>query len=176
VTTDRTTVGRVSTICLGLWALGGAASCVDSTVSEGTDAGSEAGKPDASGLPEASDGVDSEVASCFIEASNYDTSCSVDSDCAGSVILDSGPLANHISYITFGNYCNAKCICGGGAVNKRAVSQYIADVSKTPWGAGALSSWMQCFCPLPANTCCQSGLCAANDSCLVIEAGAEDGG
>ena len=46
-----------------------------------------------------------EAGTCFIETTNYDQSCSVDSNCVGEVTVDSGPFFNTGLTVTFGRYC-----------------------------------------------------------------------
>src|SRR5208283_2279748 len=66
---------------------------------------------------------------CFISASNYDQSCAVDSDCVA--VIAGSALAPAV-VVQFDNYCTqGLCICGGDAINKDAVPQYIGDLSKT---------------------------------------------
>jgi hypothetical protein len=58
---------------------------------------------------------------CFISASNYDQSCTVDTDCA---------------IVSSGNYCAThRCLCGGSAINVGALAQFNADVAKEPVSA-----------------------------------------
>jgi hypothetical protein len=52
---------------------------------------------------------------------------------------------------------------GPGAINQKAVSQYVADVSKTPLGTGAVLL-ASCYCDVTEILCCQSGLCS--DQCI----------
>jgi hypothetical protein len=93
----------------------------------------------------------SEAGSCFIKASNYDQSCSVDSDCTG--VAGKFPIQS-------GNYCQTICLCGGDSINKKAIAQYVQDVSMTPAGAGAVSSL--CFCGMIAQPCCKNGTCTTS--------------
>jgi hypothetical protein len=87
----------------------------------------------------------------MISASDYDQSCTVDTDC---------------QQVGSGNYCqNTYCICGGSAINKAAVAQFELDVSETPLGSGALGT-MVCSCPAEIVPCCRSGKCQADDACL----------
>ena len=56
---------------------------------------------------------------CTISASNYDQSCSVDSDC--------------INYtknfaVAFGDWCSLQCECPTDAINRSAAAQYDEDV------------------------------------------------
>jgi hypothetical protein len=132
--------------------------------------GSEASVPDASvvevGGREASVLVGSDAAACFIEATNYDQSCSVDSDCVGT--------GNGYS-IQSGNYCQPMCIdCGRETINKKSLAQYMADVSKTPLGSGAFPQEAECGCPLILAPCCMGGHCTPGDQCpeiMFVDAG-----
>jgi hypothetical protein len=110
----------------------------------------EAGGPGASG-PEAGAALGPDAAACFIEATNYDQSCSVDSDCVGT--------GNGYS-IQSGNYCQSMCVnCGRETINRLALAQYQADVAKTPVGSGAIPQ-EQCSCVMISPPCCANGLCA----------------
>jgi hypothetical protein len=88
---------------------------------------------------------------CMIQASNYDQSCAVDSDCV---------------MVTSGDYCDAgtptahECFCGGSAINVDAQPQFSADVAKTPIGSGAVQIPGPCGCPPQLRTCCQAGKCS----------------
>lgn len=85
---------------------------------------------------------------CAIEASNYDLSCSVDSDCVGNAGLFA---------VQFGNYCQSGCMCGGDAINKTSVAQYVHDV--TPLTA----SMAGCFCPfVNTDACCANNRCTTS--------------
>jgi hypothetical protein len=180
---------RASALIVHLYLAAGAliAACGGSTrVSGSADtSATEAGVGPETSLVDSRAETDSETnvaaldgAACFIEASNYDQSCSVDSDCVASIpgidVFDVRGL-----FIVFGNYCSAT-MCencqGQGVINRSAVAQYAADVSGTPLGSGAIPS-VPCFCALPPPVCCQNGLCVANNSCLgAIDAGPSDAG
>lgn len=123
----------------------------------GREAGSsEVDVPEASAPSEAASEEDG--AACFILASNYDQSCAVDSDCIGTA----GEFA-----VQFGNYCTKMCTCGGDAINKASASQYVADVSRTPLGSGALGQ-VVCSCGFEVPPCCQSGRCV--EACPTVSA------
>jgi hypothetical protein len=107
-----------------------------------------------------------DVAACtdanveLIQASNYDQTCSVDTDCVA---------------IAVGNACYP-CIvlCGtGGAINRNALSSYQSDISKTI-GAGETSG-VQCGCPGGGLPCCRGGTCQVDFQCSsrIADAGAE---
>jgi hypothetical protein len=140
---------RVFRLCFRIGAWGGVAACGGATHLSG---GGDADTPDA-----AISDTDSEAAACFIDTSNYGQSCSVDSDCVGMVNAPQGRLQ-----VQSGNYCKPMCICGGEAINRQSIAQYVTDVSKTPLGSGSIPN-PDCFCPLGAAACCQNGLCA--DGC-----------
>ncbi len=84
----------------------------------------------------------------LIEASNYDQTCTADSDCVA---------------VGEGNFCYAGSLnCqNSAAINKRSYAQYQADVAKTR-GAGcyAPGSCGEVFGP-----CCQSGACQMGSQC-----------
>jgi hypothetical protein len=87
---------------------------------------------------------------CTISASSYDQSCNVDSDCVG--------MAGRFA-VQFGNfYCQSGCICGGDAINKTSVAQYVQDVSMTPLAASMAS----CFCPEVLGPCCANNRCTTS--------------
>jgi hypothetical protein len=111
-------------------------------------------------------GVGLDGAACAIQASNYDQSCSTDSDC----VAVAGNLA-----VQFGNYCEEQCLCGGDAINRTAVTKYIADVSGTPFGSGTLPLDGGCNCGHFSGPCCQAGKCAAGQICQSVpDAGSAD--
>jgi hypothetical protein len=87
--------------------------------------------------------VDVDSGACVILASNYDQSCSVDSDCA---------------MVSSGNYCVGGCFCGGSAINVGASARFAADVARAqvgvPPGPG-------CGCGAEFGPCCIAGKCQA---------------
>ncbi len=88
-----------------------------------------------------------ESPACMISASNYDQSCTADSDC---------------TLVSQGNYCDGKsCQCLNGAVNAGAVPRYAADIGKTPVGSGAVVA-LVCPCIPPIGPCCRSGACTTD--------------
>jgi hypothetical protein len=95
-------------------------------------------------------------ASCFIDRASYDQSCASDSDCIAQVTL---PNMESLR-VQYGNFCQNQgvCFCGGGAVGRMSVAQYIADVSKTPIGSGELPI-IACSCATSPPTTCQNGTC-----------------
>lgn len=98
-----------------------------------------------------------DAAVCFIEAANYDRSCSTDTDCVDRVAVPGQP---EDFFIQFGNYCTSICVyCGGnGTISKNAVAQYVADVSKTPLGLGEVSVGI-CSCKAVLAPKCMNGSC-----------------
>ncbi len=116
------------------------------------DAGVAPGPADASpGVPPldavAEAGPDIDAAGCVLAASNYNQSCTVDTDCVP---------------ISTGNYCDPlTCMCGGvgDVISKNALPQFQADVAKTPIGSGAIQG-ASCGCPLfGLGACCVAGMC-----------------
>lgn len=83
-----------------------------------------------------------DAASCMIEASNYDQSCTVDSDCAT---------------VSSGDYCLPGCFCGGSTINVGALSQWQADVAAAL--AHQSGSVEVCGCPVYGAPCCRQGKC-----------------
>ena len=107
--------------------------------------------------PDGGIGTDFDSALCLINTSNYDQSCSLDSDCIGMFIdLDGG--IGRVIPIQSGNYCTKMCVCGGGAINRTSLAQYASDVLKTPLLSGGIPG-AGCFCPLEVTPCCQQGVC-----------------
>jgi hypothetical protein len=86
---------------------------------------------------------------CTISASNYDQSCSTDTECA---------------MVSSGDYCDSdQCFCGGSAISVGALAQFSADVAKTPIGTGAIPAAF-CGCPLEGPPCCRAGVCTTTCS------------
>jgi hypothetical protein len=81
-----------------------------------------------------------------ISASDYDQSCSVDSDC-----VDVGE----------GNACfPCTVICKVAPISRGALPAYQSDVAET---IGARETeGVSCGCPLEPIPCCRSGLCTAS--------------
>src|SRR5580698_9230225 len=79
-----------------------------------------------------------------ILATNYDQSCTADSDCVAE---------------GFGDPCTECLNCASGAINEKSVPQYGTDVAKAPRGA-------ICFCAFgPAGPCCVDGICQVGREC-----------
>jgi hypothetical protein len=149
-----------------LYALGVALSCGGQ--SESQSLAVEAGLGSDAAYPEGGDGagqyLDGSVdgSACFVEVPNYDQSCAVDSDC---VAVIAGSTLTPVAVIQSGDYCSqGLCICGGEAINKGAVPQYIGDISKTPVGSGAIALG-GCSCGSTSTlACCSAGHCVT-DQC-----------
>ncbi|MCL2450701.1 MAG: hypothetical protein FWD17_17275 [Polyangiaceae bacterium] len=97
-------------------------------------------------------------AACSLSASNYDTSCAVDSDCVDYVTADSG-----VDYpVTFGDFfCSVdRCLCGGGpdAINTSSAAQLLKDIAATPLGS-IPPPFCGCPIPVPRHGCCTQGQC-----------------
>lgn len=101
----------------------------------------------------------------LIQASDYDQSCAVDSDCVEV-------------YVGNACTCDLSCQSKQAAINKAALSQYTADVAKAPRVA--------CGClrpPIPTGgvslPCCVGGSCQFTNQCSnpvpVVDAAAETG-
>ena len=89
-----------------------------------------------------SDGPSCDASPRIIQASSYDQTCTVDTDCAG---------------ITEGNSCNPCSLnCINAAINILALPQYTSD-------NGNLVSSAETLCPSscggPESTCCRGGTC-----------------
>jgi hypothetical protein len=102
-----------------------------------------------------SHGVADDDSKCSIDPSDYDQSCSVDSDCVG--IAGGFPVQS-------GNYCQMLCLCGGGTISRTAIGRYVQDVSETPLGSGAISQGM-CSCGGERLPCCSHGHCSVDVLC-----------
>jgi len=115
---------------------------------------SNGGPTDAAGeAPVQSPG--SEAGTCFLPASDYDQSCTIDSDC---VPINSAE-----------DWCSSsQCACGATeAINVGDEARYMADWSKTPQGSGAAHPL--CLCGLNvAVACCHAGQCTSL-SCVLQE-------
>jgi hypothetical protein len=101
-------------------------------------------------------GADS--ASCMILASNYDQSCTLDTDCTN---------------VHAGDYCSVPplssviCLCAASAINVAALAQFSEDISKTPL-IQAIASRAACGCPSSAPApCCRHGTCQGDPSACI---------
>jgi hypothetical protein len=93
-----------------------------------------------------------------ILASNYDQSCSVDSDCVAIGVGDP-------CYV-----CEVACP-GAAAINQTSLATYMADTARPVGSPGVV-----CNCPLydPSSVCCSAGTCKPH--CLDVPAAAGDAG
>jgi hypothetical protein len=107
-------------------------------------------------------GMVSASAACLIETSSYDQSCSVDSDCVTSV-----RIGDAIFPVESGDYCASLCFCDSEVISANAVTLYVADVSRTPLGSGAIPAGA-CLCAFALPTAlCTNGVCALERSTRV---------
>jgi hypothetical protein len=85
----------------------------------------------------------------IVQASSFDQSCKVDSDCVG---------------VGEGDVCYPCVVgCPNAAINVSAMGQYNSVVSsKAPSNNGAPTL---CDCPLIVNPCCRDGICHADLEC-----------
>jgi hypothetical protein len=97
---------------------------------------------------DAATNVDTVAPSCFVAASDYDQSCSADSDCVR---------------VDFGNYCQWICRCGGDAINIDSLSQFTADTAMTPLAQGSIPG--VCSCGSIFGPCCRGGQCTTGTAC-----------
>jgi hypothetical protein len=119
---------------------------------ESGDAAREGEAGSTEGGPETPDG-----AFCAVEPSNYDESCSTDSDCAPA---------------DFGDYCGHICQCGPNAIGRASLAQDKADMARTPFGSGAFLG-IGCSCAgvgLPG-PCCRQGHCIGKQAAVTPDAG-----
>lgn len=92
-----------------------------------------------------------DAAACFILPSDYDTSCTVDSDC---VAVQYEP-----------NWCVSECMCGGGTINRNSATQYEQATAATPLGSGAIAP-AECGCTaFSGGPCCAQGQCTFGGPC-----------
>jgi len=105
-------------------------------------------------------------AACLIQASSYDQSCSVSSDCIAQV--GNWP-------VQFGDYCQPLCLCGGDSINRTSATQYENSILATPIGSGEIAPQM-CSCQDMNPPCCLMGQCAI-EGCPadIVEGGMSDG-
>jgi hypothetical protein len=103
-------------------------------------------------------------AACFIDPSNYDRSCSTDSDCTEFIPGVAPYLGLGGLPVQAGDYCVSMCLCRSEPISSKGAVRYWADVSKTPLGSGALPPQF-CGCPASSAPCCHNGTCV-NNLCL----------
>jgi hypothetical protein len=87
-----------------------------------------------------------------IDVSDYDTSCTQDSDCIA---------------ITAGTLCTGACLCGGATINKSAEAQYEAAIASISSGGCPCASG-----PIPQ---CQGGTCTLCDGPYKCTSGVDAG-
>ena len=83
----------------------------------------------------------------FIDASTYDQSCQIDSDCVG---------------VAVGDFCHPNAGCPNAAINQALLAQYQADIAKT-YGGGSCTALSSCL--LTIGPCCRHGVCQMNTGC-----------
>jgi hypothetical protein len=111
--------------------------CIDHVCIEG-----QAGESQSCGDPDAQ----------VIQASNYDQSCTTDSDCVA---------------VGEGSFCYPGAgRCPSAAIRKSALSQYQADVSKT-WAVACIAIGS---CTNSVGPCCRAGTCRMNEGCVASPA------
>jgi hypothetical protein len=129
---------------------------------------------DASASTDAEGGTDDGIASCVIQTSHYEQSCVVDTDCVTEVDYPYAGLGPGPLVVQSGDYCGSLCLCQGDVIARSSVAQYVADVRRTPVGAGAVSPQI-CNCSRFYYPCCLSGRCVG--ACYAEELdGGVDGG
>jgi hypothetical protein len=100
-----------------------------------------------------------DAAACVIDASQYDHSCTVDSDCV--VTVGTFP---HAFSVSSGNFCDPQCSCDLDVINQTAATQYLSAISQTPLGSGGITM-QSCGCPEHPQSCCLNGQCAFSSQC-----------
>jgi hypothetical protein len=144
-------------IVCGMAVLAAAAGCSSSSDQNAADGAAEMPadaptdvSPEASGAAACTDG-----GVRLIPASDYDQSCTVNSECAA---------------VGVGNACDpCTAACYNAAINYREVPRYLAAFAKAPSGSSALT----CSCPAAFFSCCRDGMCHADLQCqnALAEAG-----
>jgi hypothetical protein len=120
------------------WGCGGTTAAANGQADGSSDGPSVEG----SGVPVLDSATSCDASPRIIQASRYDQTCTVDSDCSG---------------ITEGNSCNPCSLnCVNAAINVHALSAYTSDNANLVASAGE-----QCpsSCGGPESTCCRSGKC-----------------
>lgn len=120
-------------------------------------------KPDVSDIAPCSDaGPAADCTDADIQASNYDQTCQTSSDC---VLVGEGESCYPCS-LAYGPF---------GAISRSAVSQYEADVAKTPGGSSMEGRSCGPGCGPTVIACCRVGRCYADSVCSedAGDAGAE---
>jgi hypothetical protein len=118
-------------------------------VSSAMDAGSlDAGSAMEAGSPDANP--------CMVVASDYDQTCSADSDCVGVISGDVCPLTSH---------CGVSTFLEGINVSQQDVYESALET------ALAKFTLMEPLCPQTPIACCRGGLCAGTFECVSGDAG-----
>jgi hypothetical protein len=87
---------------------------------------------------------------CSIEASSYDQSCTLDSDCVA---------------VFSGSFCgDHECACENSAINVSAQTRYVADLQN--------DHAPECPCPSPPAVSCNGGTCGLRTN-SAVDAGAD---
>lgn len=127
--------------------IGSGSACANAHLQNG---GSDSGtNTDTSRAVDAYFGVDASPI-CLVDSSNYDQSCSADSDCVRA---------------DFGNYCQWLCRCGEDAINRASLARFNADVAMTPLGQGRVPG--VCSCGYIVDPCCRGGQCITGSACTM---------
>jgi hypothetical protein len=103
--------------------------------------------------------VDDDAGCTEIRAAKYDQSCTMDSDCVQVGV-------GNACYV-----CTPRCD-RSGAINARALGQYMADFDKTPAGAVMCSCAVNNWTP----TCCLSGQCHVGNECVPLDGSTDAAG
>jgi hypothetical protein len=108
---------------------------------------SDAAIPDAALELESPDDGTCTAAGVLLQASNYNATCAVDSDC--------------VAVGGFGDACHVCLDCPQAAISKAGEPQYNADIARVPASARPI-----CGCPIPPDgPCCVVGVCQLGDLC-----------
>jgi hypothetical protein len=143
------TVTFTSLLCT-LSPLSAASGCERKTVEHSDAAAADGDNAEASRTDSAtasSRTCDRDGAVVNFSGTDYDQSCTADSDCIA---------------VPQGNVCLA-CIrkCHAGVVNSDSAAQYRADIAKV----APTESAAECFCPLEFEPCCVNGQCRNDREC-----------
>lgn len=138
----------LATMACGSFHAEGAAGSTSSSMGTGPDNAPSASTTAVIGTTSSS-ATSTGTGACNILASNYDKSCTTDSDCVE---------------VSAGTFCVPACQCGGATINGGALPQFNADVAKTPLGSGALGR-ITCGCTVSVGPCCRQGTCQIDSGC-----------
>jgi hypothetical protein len=104
------------------------------------------------------DAAHTEGGACFLQLSNYDQSCEVDSDCVAVAGLSEPGYSVDL--------CQEQCLCNNYAINGAARPQYIVAFGQTPAGGvsqgceGEINACVTLYGP-----CCREGMCQTGSAC-----------